>query len=235
MLNFILLQSGQNLSDGVKVAGAAVQQGGVMKEILNSIMNGGPIAIPIVLLSWAAIFIFLERYITIYKAGRTDSGLIAKLREHILEGKVDLASSLCQMKNTPISRMIGKGISRIGRSLTDVNVTVENVASLEISRLEKRLPILASIVGGAPMLGILGTIIGIVQALYEMVKSGVTIDMTMIFTNIYQTLGTTILGLMVGVLAYFAYNILVAGVDGVILKFKTANSEFLDMLNDMAI
>jgi len=235
MLNFILLQSGQNLSDGARVAEATVQQGGVMKEIVTSMIDGGPIAIPIVLLSVIAIVIFLERLIIIYKAGKTDSGLMANLREHILDGKVDLASSLCQMKNTPITRMIGKGISRIGRSLSDVNVTIENVASLEVSKLEKRLPFLASIVGGAPMLGVLGTIIGLVQALYKMVKSGVTIDMTMIFTNIYQTLGTTILGLFVGVLAYFAYNILVASVDGVILKFKKANSEFMDMLNEMAI
>jgi biopolymer transport protein ExbB len=233
MLNLILLISGQNLDEGAKVAEATVQQEGAMKGLFSSIMNGGPIIIPIVILSLIAVFIFLERYIAIYRAGRTDSGLMSKLREHIIEGKIDLASSLCQVKNTPITRMIGKGISRIGRSLSDVNVTIENVASLEVSKLEKRLPFLASIVGGAPMLGILGTIIGILQAFYEMSTSGTTIDMTLIFTSVYHTLGTTVLGFIVGVIAYFAYNILVASVDGVILKFKTANSEFMDMLNDM--
>jgi biopolymer transport protein ExbB len=235
MLNFILLQAGQNLSESAKVAGATVQQGGMMKELFTSILNGGPIMVPIVILSLLAVFIFFERYIAIYKAGRTDSKLMHKLREYIQEGKIDLAFSLCQMKNTPTSRMIEKGITRIGRSLADVNVTIENVANLEVSKLEKRLPFLASVVGGAPMLGILGTVIGIIQAFYEMVKSENKIDLTLISTSIYQTLGTTVFGLIVGVLAYFAYNILVAHVDGVIFKFKTANSEFMDMLNELAI
>ena len=233
MLNSILLQVGQNLSESAKVAEATVQNRGMIKELFASILNGGPIMVPIVILSLVAIFIFVERYIVIHKAGRTDSRLMVNLREFILEGKIESAFSLCRMNNTPTSRMIEKGISRIGRSLTDINVTIENVANLEISKLEKRLPFLASVVGGAPMLGILGTIIGIIQAFYEMVKSGNTIDLNLISTSVYQTLGTTVFGLIVGVLAYFAYNILVAHVDGVIFKFKTANSEFMDLLNEM--
>lgn len=232
MLNSILLQSGQNLSDGLKVAGTSVQQGGMMKELFTSVLHGGPIMIPIMILSLVAVFIFFERFIVIYKAGRIDSRLMGKLREHILEGKIDSAHSLCQMKNTPTSRMFEKGISRIGRSFADISVTIENVASLEVSRLEKRLPILATVVGAAPMLGILGTVIGVIQAFYEMVKSGNTIDLTLITASLYQTLGATVFGLIVGVVAYFAYNILVASVDGVIFNLKSANSEFMDMLNE---
>jgi biopolymer transport protein ExbB len=232
MLNFILLQAGQNLVDSTKVAGTAVQHGGMMKELFTSVLHGGPIMIPIVILSLVAVFIFFERYIVIYKAGRIDSRLMAKLKEYILEGKIDSAHSLCRTKNTPTSRMFEKGISRIGRSLADISVTIENVANLEVSRLEKRLPILATVVGAAPMLGILGTVIGVIQAFYEMVKSGNNIDLTLIAASVYQTLGATVFGLIVGVVAYFAYNILVASVDGVIFNFKSANSEFMDMLNE---
>ena len=233
MLNFIFLQANQNLSEGTKVVSETVQQGGLMNELVATVLKGGPIMIPILILSLVAVFIFFERYITIYRAGRTDSRLMINLREYILDGKIDSAFSLCRMKNTPTSRMIEKGISRIGRSLTDIHIAVENVANLEVSRLEKRLPVLASVVGGAPMLGILGTVIGVIQAFYEMVESGKNINLTLIFTSIYQALGTTVIGLIVGLAAYFAYNILVSSVDGVIFKLKIATSEFMDMLNEL--
>jgi biopolymer transport protein ExbB len=232
MLNFIFLQANQNLSEGIKVVDATVEQEGLIKELFATTLKGGPIMIPIIVLSLVAIFIFLERYITIFRAGRVDSKLILKIREHILAGKIDSAFSLCRMKNTATSRMIEKGISRIDRSLTDVHLAIENMANMEISRLEKRLPLLASVVGGAPMLGLLGTMIGVIQAFNDMVKSGSTIDFTQIAASIYQALGTTVIGLIVGLTAYFAYNILVASVDGVIYKLKSANSEFMDMLNE---
>lgn len=232
MMNFIFLQANQNLNEGTKVVGEAIQQEGLMKELITSGLNGGPVMISIILLSLVAIFIFLERSVAIFLAGRVDSRLMVKLREHILDGKIDSAFSVCRMKNTATSRMIEKGISRIGRSLTDVHLAIENVANLEVSRLEKRLPLLASVVGGAPMLGLLGTVIGVIQAFNDMVSSGNNIDLTLIAASIYQTLGTTVVGLIVGVTAYFAYNILVASVSGVIYKLKSANSEFMDMLNE---
>ena len=204
-----------------------------MKELFASVLKGGPIMIPILLLSLVAIFIFFERYIAIYRAGRVDPRLMHSLREYIMDGKIDSAFSLCRMKNTPTSRIIEKGISRIGRSLTDVSSTIENVANLEVSKLEKRLPVLASVVGGAPMLGLLGTVIGVIQAFYEMVKSGNNIDLTLISASLYQTLGSTVAGLVVGLTAYFAYNILVASVDGVIYNMKSVSSEFMDMLNEL--
>ena len=232
MMNFIFLQANQNLNEGTKIVGEAIQQEGLMKELITSGLNGGPVMISIILLSLVAIFIFLERSVAIFLAGRVDSRLMVKLREHILNGKIDSAFSVCRMKNTATSRMIEKGISRIGRSLTDVHLAIENVANLEVSKLEKRLPLLASVVGGAPMLGLLGTVIGVIQAFNDMVSSGNNIDLTLIAASIYQTLGTTVVGLIVGVTAYFAYNILVASVSGVIYKLKSANSEFMDMLNE---
>ena len=234
MLNFILLQTGQNFTEAAKAVGTAVQQEGLMKEIVETVLKYGPIMIPIAFLSLVVIFIFLERFIVIYRAGRLDSKLMTRLKEFLLEGNIDSAFSLCNKENTPISRMIGKGISRIGMSFADVIASTENIANLEISKLEKRLPFLASVVGGAPMLGILGTLIGVIQAFHDMVKSGNNIDVTLISASVYQTLGITAVGIFVGLIAYFAYNILVASVERVMFNLKTANSEFMDMLNDHA-
>jgi len=139
---------------------------------------------------------------------------------------------LCRKENTPTSRMIEKGISRIGRSLADVTTAIENVGNHEISRLERRLPILATVVGAAPMIGILGTIVGIIQAFYEMASSGNAVDLTMITQNVYQTLVTTVAGFIVGLIAYLAYNILVASVKGAISNLKSVTIEFMDMLNE---
>jgi biopolymer transport protein ExbB len=222
------------LTEGTKLVSATVENERLISELYGMALKGGPVMIPILFLSVVAISVFLERYIAIYRAGRVEYRLMISLREYILNGKIESAFSLCQMKNTPTSRMIEKGISRIGQSLSDVHSTIEDMASLEVSKLEKRLPLLASVVGGAPMLGLLGTIIGVIQAFYDMVKSGNTIDLTLIAASVYQTLGTTVSGLIVGLLAYFAYNILVASVDGVILNLKFATSEFMDMLNELA-
>ena len=128
--------------------------------------------------------------------------------------------------------MIEKGISRIGQSLSDVTTAIENVGNHEISKLERRLPILASVVGAAPILGILGTVVGIIQAFYEMASSGNSIDLTMISHNIYQTLVTTVAGFVVSLIAYLAYNILVASVKGAITNLKSVTIEFMDILNE---
>jgi biopolymer transport protein ExbB len=234
MLNFIFLQASQNLSEIPKPVGNTVHADGLMKEFFNMAINSGPIMIPILILSIMAIFIFLERYIAIYRAGRINSKLMNSLREHILNGKIDSAFSLCRMENTPISRMIEKGISRIGRSLTEVTTAIDNVGNQETSKLQRGLPILASVVGAAPMLGILGTVVGIIQAFYDMANSGKTIDLTLIISNVYQTLVTTVAGFVVGIIAYLAYNILVASVEAAIFNVKTATIEFVDMLNEQA-
>jgi len=154
------------------------------------------------------------------------------LREHIIDGKLDSSFSLCRKENTAISRMIEKGISRIGQSLSDVTTALENVGNHEISKLERRLPILASVVGAAPILGILGTVVGVIQAFYEMASSGNSIDLTMISHNIYQTLVTTVAGFVVSLIAYLAYNILVASVKGAITNLKSVTIEFMDILNE---
>jgi len=232
MLNSILLQAGTNLAEVAKPISEAVPANGLMKELIQTAFKSGLVMIPLLFLTLVAIFIFFERYIAIYKAGRINSRLMKNLREHIIDGKIESAFSLCRKEDTAISRMIEKGISRIGQSLSDVTTALENVGNHEISKLERRLPILASVVGAAPMLGILGTIVGIIQAFYEMASSGSSIDLTLISHNIYQTLLSTVVGFIVGIIAYFAYNILVASVNGAISNLKSVTIEFTDILNE---
>ena len=232
MLNSILLQAGTNLAEVTKPIAEAVPANGLMKELIQTAFKSELVMIPLLFLTFVAVFIFFERYIAIYKAGRINSRLMKNLREHIIDGKLDSAFSLCRKENTAISRMIEKGISRIGQSLSDVTTALENVGNHEISKLERRLPILASVVGAAPILGILGTVVGVIQAFYEMASSGNSIDLTMISHNIYQTLVTTVAGFVVSLIAYLAYNILVASVKGAITNLKSVTIEFMDILNE---
>jgi biopolymer transport protein ExbB len=232
MLNSVLLQAGTNLAEVAKPIVHTVPANGLMKELIQTALKNGLVMIPLLFLTLVAVVVFFERYIAISKAGRINSRLMNNLREHIKDGKIDTAFSLCRKENTPISRMIEKGISRIGRSLTDVTTALENVGNHEISKLERRLPILATVVGAAPILGILGTVVGIIQAFYEMASSGNSIDLTLISHNIYQTLVTTVAGFVVSLIAYLAYNILVASVKGAITNLKSVTIEFMDILNE---
>lgn len=234
MLNFIILQASQNLTEGVKVAAKAVHPEGVKLGFIDLAIKGGPIMIPIILLSFVAVFIFIDRYIAIRKAGKVDSRMMDRVKEYILDGKVESAYALCRSENSPTSRMIEKGISRIGRPMADVTTAIEIVGNLEVSKLEKGLPVLASVAGGAPMLGFLGTVTGMISAFYDMANAGNNINITLLSSGIYQAMVTTVAGLIVGITAYFAYNLLVASVENVVFNMEAATSEFMDMLNEPA-
>ena len=234
MLNFILLQASQNLAEGTKAVSKAVQPEGVVTGFFDMAIKGGPLMIPIVLLSFVAVFIFFDRYIAIRKAGKVDSRLMDRVRKHIIDGKIEMAFELCRSENTPTSRMIEKGISRIGRPMADVTTAIENVGNLEVSKLEKGLPVLASVAGGAPMLGFLGTVTGMIEAFYDMANAGNNINITLLSSGIYQAMVTTVAGLIVGITAYFAYNILVANVEKVVFNMEAATSDFMDMLYEPA-
>ena len=149
---------------------------GISTKFIDLAIKGGWIMIPIIVLSFIAVYIFFDRYFAIKKAGRFDSGLLEKIKVYITTGKIDAAVALCRSNANPASRMLEKGISRIGRPLTDVNAAIENVGNLEISKLEKGLPVLASVAGGAPMIGFLGTVMGMIQAFYDMSNAGNNID-----------------------------------------------------------
>jgi len=230
MLNFIVLQASQNLSAATKSVASAVQPHGIETGFIDMAIKGGPIMIPIILLSFIAVYIFFDRYMAIRKAGKVDSRMMDRVREYILDGKIESAFALCRSENTPTSRMIEKGISRIGRQMADVTTAIENVGNLEVSKLEKGLPVLASVAGGAPMLGFLGTVTGMIEAFYDMANAGNNINITLLSSGIYQAMVTTVAGLIVGITAYFAYNILVANVEKVVFNMEATTVEFMDML-----
>lgn len=195
-------------------------------------MKGGWIMIPLLLLWVIAVYIFFERFWAIKKASRTDENFMNRIKEYIHEDKIEAALALCRSNESPVSRMIEKGIQRIGRPLADVNQAVENVGNLEISKLEESLPTLATIAGGAPMIGFLGTVIGMIRAFYDMSMAGNNIDVGLLSSGIYTAMVTTVAGLIVGIAAYFGYNYLVAKIEKVVFKLEANTTEFMDLLNE---
>lgn len=195
--------------------------------------KGGPlIMIPLLILSVIAVYIFIERCVAIHKASKEDKNFMDRIKDYITEGKIDSATKLCQKTNTPAARMIEKGISRLGKPMNDVLVAIENVGNLETNKLERGFTTLATIAGGAPMLGFLGTVIGMVEAFYDMANAGNNVDITVLSNGIYTAMITTVAGLIVGILAYFAYNFLVSRLDSVVQKMELRTMEFMDLLNE---
>ncbi|HBC78201.1 MAG TPA: biopolymer transporter ExbB [Bacteroidales bacterium] len=200
--------------------------------LLDFAIKGGWVMIPIMLLSLVAAYIFIERYFVIRRASREDINFMNRIKDYIHDGKVDAAMALCKSTDSPSARMIEKGISRLGRPLQDISTAIENVGKLEISKLERGFPTLATITGAEPMLGFLGTVIGMVQSFYAMAQAGNNIDVSMMSGGIYTALITTVAGLIVGILGYFAYNTLVVRVERVVFSLEATNTEFLDILNE---
>lgn len=196
-------------------------------------MKGGPIImIPLLILSIIAVYIFIERLVTIRKASKEDKDFMNRIKDYITDGKIDSATKLCQKTNTPSARMIEKGISRLGKPMNDVLVAIENVGNIETNKLEKGFNMLATISGGAPMLGFLGTVMGMVQAFFDMANAGNNVDITVLSNGIYTAMITTVAGLVVGIVAYFAYNYLVSKLDSVVQKMELKTMEFMDLLNE---
>lgn len=194
---------------------------------------GGWIMIVLALLLAWAIYIFIERMVVLKTATKEDKSFMDRIRDYIHDGKIDSALNLCKQTNTPASRMIEKGITRIGRPMQDVQVAVENVGNLEVGKLEKGLVIMATITGGAPMLGFLGTVLGMIRTFYNMAQtSGGVIEMSALSTGMYEAMVTTVGGLIVGILAMFAYNMLVARIDRVVRLLEARTMEFMDLLNE---
>jgi biopolymer transport protein ExbB len=195
-------------------------------------IKGGWMMVPLVILWFIAVYIFFERFWAIKKASREDINFMNRIKEYIHEDKLESALALCQAQDTPIARMIEKGIQRIGRPLNDVNAAIENVGNLEISKLENSLPTLATIAGGAPMLGFLGTVIGMIRAFYDMSMAGNNIDVGLLSNGIYTAMVTTVGGLIVGIAAYFGYNFLVAKIEKVVFTMEANTTGFMDLLNE---
>ena len=196
--------------------------------------KGGIIMIPLLLLSLLSIYIFFERLQVIRRAAREDNTFMERIKDYIHEGDIDSALKLCKKTNTPYSRLIAKGISRLGRPMNDVLVAIENVGNIEIAKLEKGFPLIATTAAGAPMLGFLGTVTGMVRAFFDMANAGTNVDVTLLSGGIYEALVTTVGGLVVGIITLFAYNYLVSQVDNVVNKMEARTMEFMDLLNEPA-
>jgi len=226
MINGIILQITENAQN----IAAAGSEGEITLPIVDLVLKGGWIMGVIGVLSVIAFYIFIERYFVILRSSKEDKGFINKIRDYIHDGKLESARALCVSNNSPVGRMIDKGISRIGRPLNDINAAIENAGKLEVSKLEKNVAGLATIAGAAPMLGFLGTVIGMIRAFYDMSMAGNNINIDMLSKGIYQAMITTVGGLIVGIIAYIFYNILVARIQKVVYNLEINTTEFMDVL-----
>ncbi|MFZ0281232.1 MAG: MotA/TolQ/ExbB proton channel family protein [Bacteroidales bacterium] len=210
-----------------------VEKASEMKlTLLDLAIKGGWVMIPIVLLSFVAAYIFIERFYVIRRATKEDTNFMNRIKDYIHDGKIESALALCNSTDSPSARMVEKGISRLGRPLQDISTAIETVGKLEISKLEKTFPTLATITGAEPMLGFLGTVIGMVQSFYAMSQAGNNIEVSLLSDGIYTALITTVAGLIVGILGYFAYNTLVVKVERVVFNLEATLTEFMDILNE---
>lgn len=197
-------------------------------------LSGGWIMIVLAILLIVAVYVFIERAIVISGASTQDESFMKRIKDYIHDGEIESALNLCKNTSTPYSRLIAKGISRIGRPMNDVLVTIENTGNLEIANLSKGLTWLATIAAGAPMIGFLGTVIGMVQAFFSIAQSGNAAQIGDFAGGIYTALVTTVAGLIVGIIALFAYNYLVARVNKVMNQMEARTMEFMDLLNEPA-
>ncbi|MCH5221051.1 MAG: MotA/TolQ/ExbB proton channel family protein [Muribaculaceae bacterium] len=197
-------------------------------------LQGGWTMIPLAALLLICIYVFTERTIVVSRASHEDENFMQRIRGYIHEGETESALNLCRATDTPYARLIAKGISRIGRPMNDVLVAIENTGNLEIASLSRGLPWLATIAAGAPMLGFLGTVIGMVQAFYSIAQAGSSASIDSFASGIYAALVTTVAGLIVGIIALFAYNYLVASINKIMNRLEARTMDFMDLLNEPA-
>ncbi len=204
-------------------------------SVFELIANGGwYIMLPLGVLSVIAVYIFIERFLAIQKASKEDPQFMNQIKDFIHEGKIDAANHLCKQTEGTFPKMIQKGVKRIGKPLGDISAAVENVAKLELFKLEESLSTLATIAGAAPMIGFLGTVIGMIVVFHEMRISDAGIEIEQLSGGIMQAMVTTVAGLVIGIIAYIAYNVLVARVQKVVHKMEATTIEFMDLLQEPA-
>ncbi|MCF8274751.1 MAG: MotA/TolQ/ExbB proton channel family protein [Flavobacteriaceae bacterium] len=231
MLNTLI----QNAQEGVDIIqdGEPVEKTLSIIELISSGGVAGQLIIAVLFLMLVlAIYIYFERLFAIKSASKIDSNFMNQIKDHVSHGKIDSAQILCAQVNSPVSRLIGKGISRIGKPLADINTALENAGRLEIYQLEKNVSMLATISGAGPMIGFLGTVIGMILAIFELANAGGTIQMDVLASGLYTAMTTTVAGLIVGIVAFMAYNHLVVKTDKVVYQMEANSLEFLDHLNE---
>ena len=232
----LLAQVAPALTDSIAGANPVLTQVNASDEmnLWSMAIKGGWIMIVLGLMSVLCFYILFERNYVIRKAGKEDPQFMDKLKDYILGGALKAAIAYCRSVDTPSASMIEKGISRLGRPVNDVQAAIENVGNIEVAKLEKGMTIMATISGGAPMLGFLGTVTGMVRAFWQMANAGNNIDITLLSGGIYEAMITTVGGLIVGIIAMFAYNYLVTLIDGVVNKMEAKTMAFMDLLNEPA-
>jgi biopolymer transport protein ExbB len=230
MLNILLL----NIQDGAEVLpDESVEKTLSIIELISSGGAAGQVIIAILfLLLIVASYIYFERLFAIKAASKVDANFMNQIKDYVSNGKIDSAQMLCAQVNSPVSRLIGKGISRIGKPLADINTAIENAGRLEIYGLEKNVSILATISGAGPMIGFLGTVVGMILAIFELANAGGTIEMDVLASGLYTAMTTTVAGLIVGIIGYIAYNHLVVKTDKIVYQMEANSLEFLDHLNE---
>lgn len=221
----------QDTADILEQVAAQTAEKASTMSLGDLILAGGWLMIVLAILGAVSIFIFVERFLAIRKATKSDHHFIDRIKESIYDGNINAALQLCKNTDTPIAHMIEKGIERIGRPLNDIHSSIENVANLEVSKLESGLPFLATIAGGAPMIGFLGTVIGLVQAFMDMAAATGGVDMAVLSSGMYTAMVTTVAGLIVGIPAYFGYNYLVSRIEKVVFQMEANSMAFMDILN----
>lgn len=201
-------------------------------SLWSLVVAGGPLMIPLAICSVIAIYIFVERVLTVNKANVSSDAFMGRIKELVLKGDINGAKMLCAQHDTPVARMIEKGVSRIGSPLKTIEASIENVGKIEVFRLEKNLSVLATIAGAAPMIGFLGTVIGMVRAFIAIAQEEGSVSPKLLADGIYTAMVTTVAGLVVGIIAYLGYNYLVTRVSKVIHKMEYSSIEFIDLLQE---
>jgi biopolymer transport protein ExbB len=200
-----------------------IKSGGLAGQLIIALLS---------VLLIVALYIYFERLFTIKAASKVDPNFMNQIKDHVVNGKIEAAKAVCAQVNSPVSRLIDKGISRIGRPLADINSAIENAGKLEVYSLEKNVSILATISGAAPMIGFLGTVIGMILSIFEIANSGGQIDIKLLADGLYTAMTTTVAGLVVGIVAYIAFNHLVGRTNKFVYQMEANSVEFLDLLNE---
>ncbi|MGB1040207.1 MAG: MotA/TolQ/ExbB proton channel family protein [Flavobacteriales bacterium] len=228
-----MIQSPETAGAAADTAAELVQKEMKLIEVISEASDSWYILIPLLLMSIYAIYVFVERLMTLRKADKEEEQFMLRIKDYVHEGKLDSAKNLCASTDSPVARMVEKGVSRIGKPMQDIKASIENVGKLEISRLENNLSSLATISGIAPMLGFLGTVIGMIQVFYNLKSAGISGDfLEKLSGGIMTAMVTTVAGLIVGIMAYFFYNFLVSRVSRVVQNMEAHSIEFIDILEE---
>lgn len=238
MINKLLMIQGDATAQTVLDTLAETNSAAATERITmwDMALNGGWIMLVLALLLVLALYIFIERYITLNGAlkGEADNVFMNNIRQYVHEGNVEAARNLSKQTQTPLGRMIEKGFSRLGRPLPDIQAAIENEGKLEVANLEKRVSLVATVASLGPMLGFLGTVTGMITAFQDMAHAGNNIEISVLATGIYQAMVTTVGGLIVGIIAYFLYNLLVTRINKVVFELEVRANEFMDLLHEPA-